>query len=87
MNGPERPTALIRRVDLSASGQRASGAPASSELDLFHAYRARDGGIQEGPCVCGGTVQADPDAPGRGVAAHNHTSRHKAWRLWREDCE
>lgn len=80
MNGQERPTALIRRVDLSADGQRASGAPASSEAVLVAGYGGLIGSLVAKPCVCGGDVTADPLRPAPGVAAHNHTGRHKAWR-------
>ena len=79
MNGQERPTALIRRVDLSAGGQRASGAPATSEAELI--WAGRNGStLRTEPCVCGGFVTADPGAPAYGVQAHNYTSRHLAWR-------
>lgn len=84
MNELGRPTALIRRIDLSADGQRASGAPATSEAALFHAYRAVDTAVETRPCVCGGEVTADPYAPARGVQAHNFTSRHRGWRAARE---
>lgn len=82
MNGQERPTALYRRVDLSAGGQRASGAPAP-----LHALRVMpfDRTTETRPCVCGGPVTANPDAPAYGVQAHNFTGRHKAWRANRED--
>lgn len=86
MNGQGRPTALTRRIDLSASGQRASGAPASPERALEYAYRHSTGadvsisGLEQRPCVCGGTVTADPLSPAKGVQAHNYSPRHKAWR-------
>lgn len=77
----QRPTAS-NGVDVSAHA-RASGA--GPEHALFHGYRTmQPEAIESRPCVCGGIVQADPTAPGRGVAAHNHSPRHKAWRLWRE---
>lgn len=75
-----RPTAAVQRVDLSPTHQGASVAPAHPEATLFHAYRGVGNGIETRPCVCGGYVHADPNTAGRGVAAHNHTSRHKAWR-------
>lgn len=60
-------------------------APENSEARLFLGYReaARtDGtGIEVRPCICGGAVHADPDAPAKGVQAHNYTARHKAYRL------
>lgn len=71
---------------MSPSADRASGA--GSEAALFHGYsRAAetDGeGLESRPCVCGGMVQADSRRPGPGVAAHNYTSRHKAWRASHE---
>lgn len=84
MTGLGRPTASVERVDLSVQ-QRASAVPATSEEALFRGYRGSaetDGiGIEHRPCVCGGTVTADPRRPAPGVAAHQFTSRHKAWRL------
>lgn len=77
MNGLERSTAEVRRIDLSASQDRASIA---SEADLFHGYSRVTSGLVTLPCACGGNVTADPDAPARGVAAHQFTGRHKAWR-------
>lgn len=38
------------------------------------------GRLETRPCACGGTVTADPNAPAKGVAAHQFTGRHKAWR-------
>lgn len=34
------------------------------------------------PCACGGTITADPAAPGPAVLAHGRSPRHEAWRLW-----
>jgi len=59
----------------------------SSETALFHGYsRVRDR-TEMRPCVCGGQVHADPAAPAKGVAQHNSTSRHRAWRANREELE
>lgn len=44
------------------------------------AYRRVTDALEERPCACGGTVTADPARPAPGVAAHQFTSRHKAWR-------
>lgn len=56
----------------------------ASEEALFHGYSQvgeRDAiRIEHRPCACGATVTADPDSPGKGVAAHNFTSRHRGWR-------
>lgn len=32
------------------------------------------------PCVCGGSVAADPADPAPGVADHQLDERHRAWR-------
>lgn len=85
----ERPTAAIRRVDMSASRPGASAARPSPEDALFHGYRRAgetDGAnLDRRTCVCGGIVTADLDRPGPGVAAHNFSARHRAWRLNRGD--
>lgn len=84
MNGRgQHPTASGNRVDLSPAA-RASGAGLATEQALFHAYRRVDDGVETRPCACGGMVHAEPDAPARGVQAHNFTGRHKAWRAARE---
>lgn len=85
MNEQERPTALIRRIDVSASGQRASGAPAFTEDVLLHGYLGTSASLATVPCSCGGEVTADPSRPAYGVAAHQYTSRHRAWRAAREN--
>lgn len=78
------PTAPGIRGDLSPAA-RASGAGLATEQALFHAYRSTvRTPIVSRPCECGGTVHANPAAPARGVQAHNHTGRHKAWRAARE---
>lgn len=90
MNGQVRPTARQGgRFDVSPAASSASAAPASSEDLLMRGYRNTDpaGGLETRPCACGGIVTADPDAPGRGVAAHQFTGRHKAWRANQEDAE
>lgn len=33
------------------------------------------------PCVCGGVIVADAEAPGPAVLAHGRSPRHEAWRL------
>lgn len=73
----ERPTAEIRRVDLSTPHQRSSAAP---EASLFRGYSSLAARIEERPCVCGGIVKANPLSPANGVAAHQFKSRHMAWR-------
>jgi hypothetical protein len=39
------------------------------------------------PCVCGGRLRADLREPAWGVARHNATKRHQAWRLRKEALE
>lgn len=82
-NGRERPTAVVGRVDMSASGPGASAAPASTNLVDRRADPAH--GLVSVPCACGGMVTADPIQPAKGVQAHNYTSRHRGWRANRED--
>jgi hypothetical protein len=82
MNGQGRSTATVQRVDLSSTHHGASAVPATNrEAVLFHAYRHI---LETVDCACGGTVTADPEAPAKGVQAHNYTGRHKAWRSNRE---
>lgn len=76
--------ATVQRVDLSPTYHGASAVPASPEAELMHGYRGARQLLEERPCVCGGTVRANPAAPWRGVQAHNFTGRHKAWRSNRE---
>lgn len=76
----ERPTAEIRRVDLSAPEVSASVVRSVSEEALFKGYSGAESVLVTLPCACGGDVTADPNAPARGVAAHQFTGRHKAWR-------
>lgn len=76
----ERPMAAVRRVDVSAHHGSAPAARSTSEDMLLHAYRRATDHLEELPCACGGTVQADPERPAPGVAAHQYTSRHKGWR-------
>lgn len=83
MNELGRPTASVVRVDLSGQ-QRASAVPATSEDALFRGYSGAESVLVTLPCACGGDVTADPYAPARGVAAHQYTGRHKAWRSVRE---
>lgn len=79
VTGLGRPTATVSRVDVSPA-RRASAVPASSEDRLFAGYSRAESALVTLPCACGGDVTADPDAPSRGVAAHQFTGRHKAWR-------
>ena len=94
-HGQERPTATVRRVDMSSS-RRASAAPASSEQLLFRAYGSLKPG-QVGlvrvtkvvydrvePCACGGELVDDRRSIRRIVEQHNETPLHQAWRAWRE---
>lgn len=81
MNGSERPTADIKRVDMSGLRSGASAAHSSSLVDRrFDPAH----GLVTLPCVCGGDVTADPIVPAKGVQAHNYSSRHRAWRNNRE---
>lgn len=92
MKGQERPTARIRRVDVSARSG-ASAAPADPEERLFRAY----GRLQPGQvglfrvgrverCVCGGTIELTDNARiDQVVAAHNESALHQAWRAWRAE--
>jgi hypothetical protein len=61
------------------------------EATLLHGYSGTRGlddtRIEERSCACGGVVRADPAAPARGVAQHNSTGRHRAWRANREELE
>lgn len=61
----------------------------ATEAALFAGYSrtvgADDTRLQTLPCACGGRVTADPAAPAKGVAQHNSTGRHKAWRAAREE--
>lgn len=82
MNGRGQPSTASGRGDLS-SAARASGAGLAPEDALIHAYRASEP-IDVQPCMCGGYVHANPDAPAKGVQAHNYTGRHRAWRSTRE---
>ena len=41
-------------------------------------------------CACGETCWADPESPGRGVAAHNAGEQHRRWwsrvhSIWQEE--
>lgn len=82
MNTSERPTAGVKRVDVSAP-PGASAARATSEDALI--WASRNGStLARCDCICGGIVMADPNAPAYGVQAHNFTSRHRAWRAARE---
>ena len=55
----------------------------STESALFAGYRSaadQDPRTVMVRCACGGYVTAEPDAPAKGVALHNTTGRHAAWR-------
>ena len=81
MNGSGRPTAVIQRVDMSVPGHGASAVHSSSEAELILAYASTAASrLETRPCVCGGAVTADRERPSLGVAAHQFTSRHIAWR-------
>jgi hypothetical protein len=58
------------------------------EAALLQGYSRTQGAddtrVESRPCACGGVVRADPAAPGRGVAQHNASPRHKAWRANRD---
>lgn len=92
MTTSERPTAKIRRVDVSASSDGASAARSSEDL-LFRGYGSLEPG-QSGvfkvtdrseKCQCGGLLELRGDAVVEQiVAAHNESALHKAWRAWRE---
>lgn len=73
--GPRASTIARPARDLSAY-HRDSSTP---EVTLVRGY-ANTPRIEERPCACGGTVRADPMAPANGVAAHQFTGRHRAWR-------
>ncbi len=73
----ERPAAVVQRVDVSAPTTEPA-ARATSEDALFLGYNTK--ALETRPCACGGDVTADPLAPARGVAAHQFTGRHRAWR-------
>lgn len=58
----------------------------STEPELLHGYSGlAESRLQTLPCACGGYVTADPERPAPGVAAHQFTGRHKAWRSARGD--
>jgi hypothetical protein len=92
--GQERPTARIRRLDLSSAGPRASAAPASPEDVLFRAYgevQPGQSGVfrvtdrREERCACGGMLVDNGTEPIRVIVEnHNETALHRAWRAWRE---
>lgn len=92
MKQQAKPTASVRRVDVSAR-ERASASPADPEAMLFRAY----GSVGEGQlgvfkvaarsesCICGGTLDLTGDAVVEQIVqAHNESALHKAWRAWRE---
>ena len=61
---------------MAAEAALFQGYSRSQELDVSR--------IEARPCVCGGLVRADPAAPAKGVAQHNASPRHRAWRGNRE---
>lgn len=97
LNEQERPTAAVRRVDVSTSNggsSAASARPEKAESILFRAYgklvdgqvgvfRVMDTRVE--PCACGGSLRIEEGASVQdGVEAHNQTALHQAWRAWRE---
>lgn len=78
MNELGRPMVSVRRVDLSSDHREPSAVPAITEAALFSAYSTSM--LEQRRCVCGGVVTADPARPAPGVAAHQFSGRHKAWR-------
>jgi hypothetical protein len=93
----ERPTAAIRRVDVSAPESDSSAARTQlekAETVLFRAYgqllsgqrgvfRVTDMRVES--CQCGGTLTLEAGADVQAaVEAHNRTARHTAWRAWRD---
>jgi hypothetical protein len=94
LKGLGRSTAFIRRIDMSAIGQRASAAPANpvSEDALFRGYGGLEPGqtgmvkvcVGETPCVCGGTLYLRKGEDIElSVIRHNATTVHQAYRAWR----
>lgn len=92
MKGQGRPTATVKRVDVS-SQRRASAVPADPEAMLFRAY----GNVGSGQlgvlkvtgrtenCACGGTLELSGNAVVEQIVqAHNESALHTAWRSWRE---
>lgn len=79
----EPSTASIReRIDLSASGPRASTAAVGVSLHDI-ARGVLTGSLPRKttkPCVCGGTIRADRHEPAQAVQAHNRSNLHRAWR-------
>lgn len=94
MTEQARPTASIRRVDMSPAEQRASAPPVTEAL-LFRAYgNVGEGqrGIfrvvdrQEVSCNCGGTlVRVGGQSVDDVVKAHNESALHRAWRAWKAE--
>ena len=59
----------------------------TTEAALIHGYAGTSSHLETKRCACGGTVTADPQRPAQGVAAHNFSPRHRAWRANREEHE
>lgn len=59
----------------------------TSEAALIHGYAGATTHLETKPCACGGSVTADPQRPAQGVAAHNFSPRHRAWRANQEEIE
>lgn len=81
----EPSTASLReRIDLSASGPRASTAAAGvSEAALFDAYACPSPVMLSRPCACGGDISArmgDWEWIVLALQAHQETASHRLWR-------
>lgn len=89
MNGLERPTPTVHRIDVSAYHPRSSAAPVT-ERDLFRGYAvtppaARVRRVE--PCACGvSIIQISGEKVADVVARHNESPEHLAWRYrrWRK---
>lgn len=74
---------VLRRPDGSLDPDQYGATSHSTESALFTGYAGvgdADPVVEQRPCVCGGLVTANPDAPAKAVAQHNSTGRHLAWR-------
>jgi hypothetical protein len=80
-------TVRVRRLDGQLDADHYGATSHSTESALFTGYARigqADPRVETRPCVCGGFVTADPDAPAKGVAQHNSTGRHIAWQANQE---
>ncbi len=86
----ETPTAIGRRVDVSAFDVRASAAPVgpsrTTEAILFDAYSHPAPVMTRRPCACSGYIHVEMRIPSdwdtirEAVDLHNETMLHGAWR-------